>query len=344
MDPYADAAAYAERIERELCKLKVWQAEPLPDTAYDSDQAFFLDTMTLYQWLQFVLIPRIQEIVAGRGAFPAESYVGAHAVREFDGVDEAADLVSLLIEFDEFIEGLQRGSRGLSGKRAARTHHATPPVAAPAQLAETPLESPLVITERYWRTRDPGLLHSCPRRRPSLDVQLAERVFEMAAGFSEFVAEPQEIPEGIMVAAVIESERGLWVVLTVLRKDGCQWRVDIPLSLEHTTLMFLRQHQIHPPYTETDDARSRAMQFWQHVSNHNDRWAAGIVLPEGFGIPHFGEGQVDEFFWYLSHTEADGAATVRVLMNNHSECRTWLTRMVRRDGAWFVDLPATLAG
>jgi uncharacterized protein YqcC (DUF446 family) len=342
VDLYADAAAYAERIERALRKLNVWRAEPLPDTAYDSDQAFFLDTMTLYQWLQFVLVPRIQEIVAERGAFPAESYVGAHAVREFDGVDEAAGLVSLLIEFDEFIERLHRGSKSAPGKRAARTHRSKP-VTSPVQLTETPPESPLTITERYWRTRDPGLLHSSPHRRPSLDVQLAGRVFEMATGFSEFVGEPREIAEGMVVASVIESERGLWVVLTVLRKDTNQWRVDIPLSLEHTALMFLRQHHIHPPYTEVDDARGRAMQFWQHVSNRNDRWAAEIALPEGFEIPHFGEGQIDEFFWYVNHTEGNGTATVRVLMNNHSECRMWLTRMVQRDGAWFVDLPGTLA-
>ena len=177
-----------------------------------------------------------------------------------------------------------------------------------------------------------------------MDVQLAERVFEMATGFNEFVGDPREIADGMVVTSVIESERGLWVVLTVLRKDANQWRVDISLSVEHTTLMFLRQHHIHPPYTDVDDARGRAMQFWQHVSNHNDRWAAEIALPEGVEIPHFGEGQIDEFFWYVNHTEGNRTATVRVLMNNHSECRMWLTRMVQRVGGWFVDLPATLAG
>jgi uncharacterized protein YqcC (DUF446 family) len=41
------AAAYAERIERELRVLKVWQSEPPPGSAYDSNLAFYLDTMTL---------------------------------------------------------------------------------------------------------------------------------------------------------------------------------------------------------------------------------------------------------------------------------------------------------
>ena len=354
MNIYEAAAGYAERIEKELRNLDGWQQEPLPDAAYESEHAFFLDTMTLYQWLQFVLVPRVKEIVDERGSFPAESNVGAHAVRELDGVDEAADLIHVLIEFDEFIEGLHRGSRRASRRRNVRSIHIVQrgnaklaPSASPApppRLLETPIESPLVVTERYWRTRDPALLNSSPRGRPGMDVQLAERVFETATGFVEFVGEPQEVADGLLVTTVIQAERGAWVIGSVLCKDQGKWRVDIPSSLLHTTMRFLRQHQFHAPYTERDDARGRAMQFWQHISQRNDRFASELVTPELSEIPHFGEGQMDEFFWYLGHTEEDETATVRVLMNNHFECRTWLTRMVQRGGAWFVNLPGTLAG
>ena len=109
VDSYQLAATYADRIEQELRNLNRWQSEPLPDAAYQSNRAFFLDTMTLYQWLQFILAARVREIIETRGAFPAESQVGVHAVREFDGVDEAANLIRVLIEFDEFIDGLQLG-------------------------------------------------------------------------------------------------------------------------------------------------------------------------------------------------------------------------------------------
>jgi uncharacterized protein YqcC (DUF446 family) len=106
VDSYQRAASYAERIEHELRSLKVWQAMPLPDAAYDSQKAFFADTMTFYQWLQFVLLARVRQIVEKRGAFPKGSSVGAYAVRELDGYDEAGDLIAALCEFDEFIEGL----------------------------------------------------------------------------------------------------------------------------------------------------------------------------------------------------------------------------------------------
>jgi uncharacterized protein YqcC (DUF446 family) len=115
VDPYQSAASYVDRIERELRSLNVWQSNPPADEAFESETAFFADTMSFYQWLQFVLLPRVQEIVGKRGALPQESSVGAYAVRELDGVDEASGLIQALCEFDEFIEG----PHSASGKRQA---------------------------------------------------------------------------------------------------------------------------------------------------------------------------------------------------------------------------------
>lgn len=107
-DRYNVAASYADRIENELRALNAWQTEALPDAAYESEEAFFADTMTFYQWLQFVLLPRVRETIAGHGGFPRSSSVGAYAIRELDGQDEAGDLIQVLCEFDHWIEGRQR--------------------------------------------------------------------------------------------------------------------------------------------------------------------------------------------------------------------------------------------
>jgi uncharacterized protein YqcC (DUF446 family) len=104
MDPYLEAASYADRIEAQLREMKVWDATPPPPSAFESPRAFFGDTMTFFQWLQFVLLARVREIVATRGRFPRESAVGTYAVRELDGMDQASDLVHELCEFDQFIE------------------------------------------------------------------------------------------------------------------------------------------------------------------------------------------------------------------------------------------------
>ena len=103
---YKRAREHAERIEAELKALNVWQAEPPGPEAFESRKAFFADTMTFYQWLQWVLLKRIESIIAGRGEFPRSSSVGAYAVRELDGNWDAERLISRLCEFDGFIESV----------------------------------------------------------------------------------------------------------------------------------------------------------------------------------------------------------------------------------------------
>jgi len=120
MGAYEQADAFANRIESELRALNVWRNEPLPEAAYRSRQAFFADTMTFYQWLQFVLLQRVRDIVGKRGAFPRGSSVGAYAIRELDGNDEAAGLVTALCEFDAFIEDLPGGDRATSTRARGR--------------------------------------------------------------------------------------------------------------------------------------------------------------------------------------------------------------------------------
>jgi hypothetical protein len=47
--------------------------------------------------------------------------------------------------------------------------------------------------------------------------------------------------------------------------------------------------------------------------------------------------------WYLDHREEPGgAAVVRFLMNTRTEHQMLYTRMIHRDGEWWVDIAATL--
>ena len=331
MASYDIAASFAERIERELRRLDGWPATPPPESAWQSREAFFADTMTFFQWLQFVLLPRIRQIVTEQGHFPSQSMVGTYAIRELDGFDEASDLVSLLCDFDAFIEG--DGSASLPLPQPQKT---TP---IPSR---TPAESPLEVANRYWRTRDSQLLHTHPQSAAGYDTSLAERVFATASALIEIPGEPEKIAEGWLMRTVVQADRGPWLILTALSLDGSEWRIDLPLSIARTTMMFLRQHHIWPPYTDADDARGHAMRFWHHAANRNDRLARELLLLPADEVPHFGEGYVDEFFWYLTHEETEHAATVRVLMNTRDTSRVWFTRMVKQEGSWFVDLPATL--
>ena len=105
-DIYSEAGRRIEAIEAEMRRIGFWRDVPPPSEAFTFTQPFAMDTMTFTSWLQFIFIPRVQEIIAKKGTFPRSSQVSAQAVREFDGIDEASELVTMLSEFDTFIEEL----------------------------------------------------------------------------------------------------------------------------------------------------------------------------------------------------------------------------------------------
>ncbi|MEO6049026.1 MAG: YqcC family protein [Candidatus Kapaibacterium sp.] len=93
-----------DAVEAEMRCAGIWSDQPLEPERYQFTQAFGMDTMAFSQWVQFILVPRVRSIIESGGGFPAASQVGAQAVREFDGVDEAQGLVSALCEFDRVVE------------------------------------------------------------------------------------------------------------------------------------------------------------------------------------------------------------------------------------------------
>jgi uncharacterized protein YqcC (DUF446 family) len=93
-----------DEIETEMKRIGFWRDKPLEPEAYDFHRAFALDTMPFSYWLQFIFIPRVNQIIDSGAQFPKASQVGAQAVREFDGDDEASDLVQMLCDFDRLIQ------------------------------------------------------------------------------------------------------------------------------------------------------------------------------------------------------------------------------------------------
>lgn len=58
-------------IEQVLRQYNYWQQSPPPLAAFASEQPFFLDTMAPGEWLQWVLIPRLQQLITQQQPLPA---------------------------------------------------------------------------------------------------------------------------------------------------------------------------------------------------------------------------------------------------------------------------------
>ena len=98
---YSEVAYKISEIDAEMKRIGYWSDKPLPEEAYEFQQAFAMDTLAFSQWLQFILVPRAWKIIEQKGDFPSESMVGSRAVREFDGDSKASGFVTLLSEFDD---------------------------------------------------------------------------------------------------------------------------------------------------------------------------------------------------------------------------------------------------
>lgn len=118
-DLYSQVAAHADGIEAEMRRIGRWSDRPPAPEAFQFTRAFAGDTMSYDQWLQFIFLPRVRQIVAERGQFPSSSSTAAQAVREFDGNDECNTLITKLSAFDELF-----GAPGMYGGAPARNWHA----------------------------------------------------------------------------------------------------------------------------------------------------------------------------------------------------------------------------
>jgi len=70
-DTYIAVAEILLDIECELRRARLWQEHSPTPEALASDQPFALDTLEFHQWLQFILLPRMHELVQQRLPLPA---------------------------------------------------------------------------------------------------------------------------------------------------------------------------------------------------------------------------------------------------------------------------------
>ena len=106
-DRLAHAYQVADRllaIEIKLRQMNCWQSEPLAAEKYLSCEPFCLDTMSFEQWLQFVLLPRLKQLVEDGQPLPTVSGVAPMAEEHYrSGSDLGQALTRELAALDELL-------------------------------------------------------------------------------------------------------------------------------------------------------------------------------------------------------------------------------------------------
>lgn len=91
-------------IEQELKNLSLWsygREKPI-DSAFESVTPFCMDTMEFNQWLEFVLIPKMKEILKEQRKLPENVLIHTYAQEIYRGRwQEYKELIKILMEFDK---------------------------------------------------------------------------------------------------------------------------------------------------------------------------------------------------------------------------------------------------
>ncbi|KEA63203.1 hypothetical protein ADIMK_2727 [Marinobacterium lacunae] len=91
-------------IEREMRALELW-SESMPDAeALMSQQPFCIDTLDFHEWVQWLLLPRLQHIVLEQLPLPESCSVAPMAEEAFKQIsDDTGCLLQLLEELDRAV-------------------------------------------------------------------------------------------------------------------------------------------------------------------------------------------------------------------------------------------------
>ena len=63
MQPYAELNQLLVKIEAEMRAWSLWSATPPADSALQSVQPFCIDTLSFWEWVQWIMVPRFRQMI-----------------------------------------------------------------------------------------------------------------------------------------------------------------------------------------------------------------------------------------------------------------------------------------
>lgn len=102
--------ALLQALEGELRRQGRWDQRPPPQAALESDQPFAVDTLSFDQWLQWILLPRLGDLLRRQLPLPANCAMGPMAEEVYveDG-DRGLRIIAILVEIDALLTSGQGG-------------------------------------------------------------------------------------------------------------------------------------------------------------------------------------------------------------------------------------------
>jgi uncharacterized protein YqcC (DUF446 family) len=113
-----DIAELLIDIESELRQLNLWDTISPSTTALASDQPFCVDTLSLPQWLQFILLPTLYQMLEADQPMPVRCGIAPMAEEFFKGGGlPTSALQQALSQIDNLLSGEKEAGEEEAGKQ-----------------------------------------------------------------------------------------------------------------------------------------------------------------------------------------------------------------------------------
>lgn len=98
-------------LEEEMKLKSLWRELPPQPTAFESVEPFCIDTMEALEWLQWILIPRLQAIIDQGGMLPKSFAIAPYFEEAYkhDEEQQYAVILQHLRELDSFFSNSSNG-------------------------------------------------------------------------------------------------------------------------------------------------------------------------------------------------------------------------------------------
>ncbi|MFW1677908.1 YqcC family protein [Pontibacter sp. JAM-7] len=90
------------KIEAEMKHLDLWAATPPSNEALASRQPFAIDTLSFDQWLQWIMLPRLDWIIQQNHCLPSNCHIAPYAEEAVKQLAaDTQDLLRLIKQLDQ---------------------------------------------------------------------------------------------------------------------------------------------------------------------------------------------------------------------------------------------------
>lgn len=104
---HQELSSFIDKLSSTMKQINLWNDQPPDKQCFQSTAPFCADTMTFEQWLQFVLIPKLQLIVEQQGSLPAPASILPMAEQAYKmDYETTKPLLLLMAYFDRLSKRL----------------------------------------------------------------------------------------------------------------------------------------------------------------------------------------------------------------------------------------------